>query len=138
MTFTKNDFGTDTMREALRPPLAALEPQMLTVIRNAVADVEEAAWRRVAARRIRAVAPGPYAVAVFTAAEVWPHEYDSYSAKGVELYTEALAVALGDPSEHVDLDDAELTCALEGLSALRHPTEGSTMAISLDGEDVGR
>jgi len=120
---------------ALAPELDALEPAMLTALREAVADAEERAWRRTAARRVRALAPGPYAVAVFTAVvtKQWP---DQYSDQGVELYTQP-DYEDWTPAERLDLTDPELTRALDTLSALLHLRSGDELAIELDPDASG-
>ncbi|NEW75454.1 hypothetical protein [Streptomyces rhizosphaericus] len=113
---------------ALCPLLDALAPQTLTDIRETVADAEEAAWRRVVARRMRALAPR-YEVAVFTAVETKLGQgHDDYSTNDVELY----APGQDDPNETVDLDDASLTRALGALAELLHPEEGARLTINLD------
>ncbi|WP_413100856.1 hypothetical protein [Streptomyces sp. Inha503] len=113
---------------ALRPLLDALAPQTLTDIRETVADAEEAAWRRVIARRLRALAPR-YEAAVFTAVETKLGQgHDDYSTNDVELY----APGQDDPNETVDLDDAPLTRALGALTELLHPDEGARLTIDLD------
>lgn len=123
---------------ALRPLLDALQPEMLTAIRETVADAEKAAWQRVVARRVRAISPGPYAVAVF--ANVGPKlgmGHDDYSARNVDLYAEAEAEDQDEPSETCDFDDAALTRALGALAELLRPSDGAQLEVDLDQEDEG-
>ncbi|MDX2545899.1 hypothetical protein ACOT81_38210 [Streptomyces sp. WI04-05B] len=121
---------------ALRPLLDALQPEMLTAIRETVAGAEKAAWLRVVARRVRAIAPGPYAVAVF--ANVGPKlgmGHDDYSARNVDLYAEA--EDQDEPSETCDFDDAALTRALGALAELLRPSDGAQLDVHLDQEGEG-
>ncbi|MFI6686656.1 hypothetical protein [Streptomyces sp. NPDC050485] len=128
-------FASDSARarareiaSALIPGLATLDPVLLTAIRETVADAEEAAWRRVVARRVRAVAPGPYTVAEFTAVETkYGYAHDDFSGRNVSLFADGQ----GDPNECVDLDDAELTRALGALSELLRPHEGAELSVDL-------
>ena len=123
--------GEESERAAvLARELGVLEPAMPTALREAVADAEERAWRRVAARRVRALAPSPFAVAVFSAvvAEEWP---DEFSDREVELYTQR-DYRDQDRAECLDLADPELTAALDTLSALLHLRSGDELAIRLD------
>ncbi|AKN68710.1 hypothetical protein QR97_01830 [Streptomyces sp. PBH53] len=118
---------------ALRPLLDVLDPEGLTAVREAAADAEEVAWKRVVARRLRALAPG-YVVAMFTAVETkLGVGHDDYSTNDVELYADGQ----DDPNEIVDLDDAELSRALGALAELKRPSEGAELIVDLDQDDDG-
>ncbi|MFD7334876.1 hypothetical protein ACFV98_02585 [Streptomyces violascens] len=129
MPMYSSESAAREIASALTPGLAALDPVMLTAIRETVANAEEAAWRRVVARRVRAVAPGPYDVAEFTAVETkYGYAHDDFSDRNVLLF----AKGQGDPNECVDLDDAELTQALGALSELLRPNERAELSVDLD------
>lgn len=120
---------------AARPLLDLLDPQMLTAIRETVADAEENAWRRAVARRVRTLAPGrgQYSVAVFEAVETkLGMGHAGFVDRDVELYAEGQ----GDPNETVDLNDVVLARALGALSVLLRPMEGHRLVVYLDlGQD---
>lgn len=114
---------------ALRPLLAALEPQLLTALRETVASAEEAAWRGVVARRVCAIGPGSYEVAVFEAVETrLSVGHDDYSDRAVELYADRE----DDPSACVDFNDAVLARALGALAELLRPSEGARLTVDLE------
>lgn len=124
-------------KTALRALLDAVDPVMLTELRETVAEAEEAALRDMIARRVRLLTPadGPrYTHAVFAA-------YDSKLGMGhadfrlhdVELHEDEDE----DEDKHeggpvtLDLDDDVLSAALGTLAGLLRPDEGADLAVDL-------
>ncbi|MFD4574252.1 hypothetical protein ACFWNK_19820 [Streptomyces sp. NPDC058417] len=126
-------------KTALRALLDAVDPVMLTELRETVAEAEEAALRDTIARRVRLLTPadGPrYTHAVFAA-------YDSklgmghadYRLHDVELHEdedddEDKHEDEGGPAT-VDLADDVLSAALGTLAGLLRPDEGADLAVDL-------
>lgn len=134
-------------KTALRALLDAVDPAMLTELRETAAEAEEAALRDIIARRVRRLTPadGPrYTHAVFAA-----HDsklcmgHADYRLHDVELHEDEDK----DEPETVDLDDDVLSAALGALAGLLRPDEGADLTVGLTienraarklGEDEGR
>ncbi|MFD8903065.1 hypothetical protein [Streptomyces ardesiacus] len=118
---------------ALRTLLDNVGLQMLTELRQTVADAEEAALRHALSHRTRLLVPGNgrYAQAVFEAVDSkLGMGHADYSAHDVDLY----AQGHDDPTEAIDLNDDVLLHLLGSLAALIRPAEGARLEVDLTQE----
>ncbi|GAA1227477.1 hypothetical protein [Streptomyces rhizosphaericus] len=121
---------TRTRRAALRRLLDSLDLEMLTELRETVAEAEENALRNTIARRLHLLAPANgrrYTHAVFAASRSkLGMSHADYRPRDVELYDEE-----HDTPTTVDLNDEVLSAALGTLATLLRPDDDAELTVDL-------
>ncbi|MFJ6438259.1 hypothetical protein [Streptomyces sp. NPDC091416] len=120
---------------ALRSLLDAVNPAILTELRETAADAEEAALRDVIARRVRLLTPADaprWTCAVFDARDSkLGMGHADYRVHDVTLHDED-----GETSTTVDLDDDALAAALGTLAELLRPEDGADLTVENVAEET--
>ncbi|MFI1225915.1 MULTISPECIES: hypothetical protein [unclassified Streptomyces] len=114
---------------ALRDLLGRVEPVLLADLREAVAEVEEAALRQLVARRTRLFAATGGRAVSYAVIEARDSRlgmgHADYRTENVELHGAHGTV------DYVDIEDQTLSTALGTLAELLRPEEGADLTVDL-------